>query len=120
MPESLVVTVLSGVILLLLVVLIVQWKKQKRLSLRIAQLDLQQQEPEPAPEVFTEKLVEAEQSFQEQSPAPAAAQELPNRYRYVRDMARQGMNAAQIAKILQLGEEEAAQMVRLARLKRES
>ena len=118
MPVQWLFTVLSGVIFLLLTALLLQRKSCRRLTRQLGQLELQlhaaQQAPPRPAERFAEDLMVAERNC----PAPQVkpGQEMPDRYRYIRGMARQGMNAAQIATILQVGEEEAAQIVCLARL----
>jgi len=98
--------------------LLVQRRRISNLTRGIAQLEKSVQELQKPPEHFGAELVLAEQKIPE--PKPVQEQEMPDRYRYVRAMARQGMNASQIAKILQVGEEEAAQIVRLARLKNDA
>ena len=118
MSDPLLITVLTGVILLLMVLLLMQRRSISNLTRQVVQFEKAVQELQKQPEHFGEELVLAEQNMSE--PKPAQEQEMPDRYRYVRAMARQGMNAAQIAKILQVGEEEAAQIVRLARLKNDA
>ena len=115
MSELLLVTVLSAAVVLLLVVLIMQLKSGRKLKLQIGQLEIQLEEAQRPAEKFSEDLVIAERDFQKAQVKPD--QVMPDRYRYIRAMARQGMNATQIATILQVGEEEAAQIIRLARLK---
>ena len=115
MSEPLLVTALSAAMLLLLVVLILQLKSSRKLKLQVAQLEIQLKEAQRSPESFSEDLVIAERNFQK--PQIKNDQKMPERYRYIRAMARQGMNATQIATILQVGEEEAEQIIRLARLK---
>jgi hypothetical protein len=115
MSESLLIAMLSSVILLLLLLLLLQRKRLLGLKVQITQLQKEALREEKAHAGFVEELLVAERQLT--APKVAVAQEMPDRYRYVRAMARQGMNAAQIAKILQVGEEEAAQIVRLARLK---
>lgn len=115
MPEPLLVAVLSAVVLWLLVVLILQLRRCRKLELQVGQLEVHLEAAQRPAESFSEDLVIAERNFQE--PKVKHDQEMPDRYRYIRAMARQGMNATQIATILQVGEEEAEQIIRLARLK---
>ena len=115
MPESLLITVLLAVVLLLLVVLNMQLKSARKLKRQVGLLELQLEEAQRPAEKFSEDLVIAERNFQKPQVKPD--QGMPDRYRYIRAMARQGMNATQIASILQVGEEEAEQIIRLARLK---
>ncbi len=114
MPEPLLSTVLSAVVLLLVVSLL-QLKRCRKLKQQIGQLEIQLEEANRPAECFSEDLSMAERDFQE--PEVRHEQDMPDRYRYIRAMARQGMNATQIATILKVGEEEAEQIVRLARLK---
>ena len=115
MSESLIIAALTCVILLLMVLLVSQRKHLLRLKGQVAEFEREELPKEQVLEGFAEELMVAEGQIPEQK--GPVVQEMPDRYRYVRAMARQGMNAPQIAKILQVGEEEAAQIVRLARLK---
>jgi len=117
MLAAVIIALLAGLVFLLLVALVLQRRNCRRLRLQIGQLETRGQETEQPTERFAEDLLLAERKIQE--PLPTPEQGMPDRYRYIREMARQGMNAAQIAKILQVGEEEAEQIVRLARLKRD-
>jgi hypothetical protein len=116
MSAALSITVLAGAFLLLLIALILQRASNRRLNLLVAQLETELREARRPQENFSEDLVVAERNCP--PPKRSSDQGTPDHYRYISAMARQGMNAAQIAKVLRVGEEEAAQIVRLARLKR--
>jgi predicted Holliday junction resolvase-like endonuclease len=115
MPEPLLSTVLSAVVFLLLAALILQLKRCRQLKLRFGKLEIQFEETQRPAESFSEDLILAERDFQES--VVKQGHDIPERYRYIRAMARQGMSATQIATILKVGEEEAEQIIRLARLK---
>ncbi len=98
--------------------LVLQRRCCRRLRLQVGRLEEQlQREPDP-PERFSQNLAQAERCHK--IPRPHQPQEMPDRYRYISAMARQGMSAAQIATALHIGEDEAVQIVRLAQLKRVS
>lgn len=106
--------------LLLLATVIMQRRSYRKLKLQVGQLEgqLQAQAEQRPPECFSQDLAQVERSHK--APRQNQTLEMPDRYRYISAMARQGMSAAQIAAALQIGEAEALQIVNLSCLKRES
>lgn len=70
---------------------------------------------------FQKKLSEAELTTKLQQPRLSAQhqsdrQQAPERYQYVRTLAKEGMDAEEIAKILSISKQEAEQLVTLSKL----
>lgn len=102
----------------LLVALLVQRRQCRLLQQQLVAVQTQPATPVPepveeTPQPFAADLDRAERSRREPRPH---RNETADRYRHISAMARQGMEPAQIAAALQIGEAEAAQIVRLARL----
>lgn len=108
--------VLAFVILILL--LLVQRRQLERLR---EQLSRHQQKQEKT--AFDQSLAQAELQQQEKPAGPEKLEtstfhtDLTERYRCISAMARQGLNASQISAILQISEDEACQVIRLAGVK---
>ncbi len=117
MAAAVLIIILALTVLLLLWLLLRQRRDCRRLRQQVAQLAMQLQESQRPAESFAEDLILAERKIQQPKVKPA--QESAERYRLISGMARQGMNAAQIAKVLTVSEAEAEQIVRLAQLKRD-
>jgi hypothetical protein len=111
---------LGGVVLLCLMLSILLLKQRKRvcaLKQELNELAAQLASHREKSESFAQDLLVAERTRpQENKPAPSNMSE---RFRYIKAMARQGMKPGQIAEILQMGEVEVAQIVRLALLKKD-
>lgn len=90
--------------------------RNRGLQMQVVHLEQRLQKEKPAPGSFSQDLARIEKEVI--TPRPHQVRELPDRYRYVCAMARQGMRADQIAAALQIGEVEAAQIIRLSRLNR--
>ena len=108
----------------LLLALLLQGRRYRTLRHQLALLKLvpTQQPPRPAqaaaPPSFASELqqVETDRATNGTLLSQRPSCELPERYRYVGALARQGLSAEQIASALQIGEGEAAQILRLSRL----
>ncbi len=120
MSEQTLVIIFAGTaVMSMLLALILQRRSCRRLKQLLAQYE-EQPQPAKVNESFSQNLARAESQnplpTSPPVPGPHQIAEAPDRYRYISAMARQGMQAAQIAAALQISEIEAAQIVRLTRL----
>ncbi len=111
----------AGVAVLALLLSLWQLQGSRKLRRRIDELQLKLEERPPVeekPAVNFSTSLDTIERRQLQTAPPTAAGKPINKYSYVGSLAEQGLDAKGIAAALQMPQDEVAQLLRLAKLKR--